>query len=126
MKTNRPQIDARVYSFTAAIQPLKVIAVYVLHYFDEYKAHAAQKAEIRKTNEHINQLKKKNPADLTPDEIELIKNQNDIMRFEIQKRDEKISSLSRKLGAKFVPFEIFSEDKLQYVAAELRLPKRTV
>ncbi len=86
---------------------------------DEYKAHAAQKAEIRKTNEHINQLKKKNPADLTPDEIELIKNQNDIMRSEIQKRDEKISSLSRKLGAKFVPFEIFSEDKLQYVAAEL-------
>lgn len=86
---------------------------------DEYKTHAAQIAEIRKTNEHINELKKKNPADLTPDEIELIKNQNDIMRSEIQKRDEKISSLSRKLGAKFVPFEIFSEDKLQYVAAEL-------
>ena len=86
---------------------------------DEYKTHAAQIAEIRKTNEHINELKKKNPAELTPDEIELIKNQNDIMRSEIQKRDEKISSLSRKLGAKFVPLEIFSEDKLQYVAAEL-------
>lgn len=41
------------------------------------------------------------------------------MRSEIQKRDEKISSLSRKLGAKFVPLEIFSEDKLQYVAEEL-------
>ena len=86
---------------------------------DEYKNHAAQQAEIRKTNEHINALKKKNPADLTPDEIELIKNQNDIMRSEIQKRDEKISSLSRKLGAKFVPFEIFSDDKLQYVVTEL-------
>lgn len=86
---------------------------------DDYKQYAAQKAEIRNTNEHINQLKKKNPAELTPDEIELIKNQNDIMRSEIQKRDEKISSLSRKLGAKFVPLEIFSEDKLQYVAAEL-------
>ncbi len=86
---------------------------------DEYKTHAAQKAEIRKINEHINELKKKNPADLTPDEIELIKNQNDIMRSEILKRDEKISSLSRKLGAKFVPLEIFSDDKLQYVAAEL-------
>ncbi len=86
---------------------------------DDYKQYAIQKAEIRKTNEHINALKKKNPADLTPDEIELIKNQNDIMRSEIQKRDEKISSLSRKLGAKFVPFEIFDNDKLQYVAAEL-------
>ena len=41
------------------------------------------------------------------------------MRSEILKRDEKISSLSRKLGAKFVPLEIFSDDKLQYVAAEL-------
>ena len=48
------------------------------------------------------------------------------MRSEILKRDEmislrdeKISSLSRKIGAKFIPFDIFSEDKLQYVAAEL-------
>lgn len=47
---------------------------------DEYKTHAAQKAEIRKTNEQINALKKKNPAELTPSEIKLIKNQNDIMR----------------------------------------------
>lgn len=90
---------------------------------DEYKTHAAQKAEIRKTNEHINQLKKKSPAYLTPDEIELIRNQNDIMRSEIQKRDEKISSLSRKLGAQFVPFDIFSEDKLQYIATELEKAK---
>lgn len=90
------------------------------HYsVDEYKEYAAQKTEIRRTNEHINLLRKKDPADLTPDEIELIKNQNELMRSEIQKRDEKISSLSRKLGAKFVPFEIFSDDKLQYVAAEL-------
>lgn len=86
---------------------------------DEYKDFVAKKQEIRNVNAHINELKKKNPAELTPDEIELIRNQNDLMRSEIQKRDEKISSLSRKLGAKFVPFEIFSEDKLQFVAAEL-------
>lgn len=90
------------------------------HYsVDEYKEYAAQRTEIAKINSHINQLKKKSPAELTSDEIELIMNQNDIMRSEIQKRDEKISSLSRKLGAKFVPFEIFDNDKLQYVAAEL-------
>ena len=90
------------------------------HYtVDEYKEYAAQRTEIRRTNEHINLLRKKDPADLTPDEIELIKNQNELMRSEIQKRDEKISQLSRKLGAKFIPFEIFSDDKLQYVAAEL-------
>ncbi len=86
---------------------------------DEYKDFAAKKQEIRNVNAHINELKKKNPAELTPDEIELIRKQNDLMRSERQKRDEKISLLSRKLGAKFVPFEIFSEDKLQFVAAEL-------
>ncbi len=86
---------------------------------DNYKQYAVQKSEVRKINEHINELKKKNSAELTSDEIQLIKNQNDIMRSEIQKRDEKISSLSKKLGAKFVPFDIFSEEKLQYVAAEL-------
>lgn len=93
---------------------------------DEYKIHAAQKAEIRKVNDHINELKKKNSDEYTTAEVDLIKNQNDVMRSEILKRDEmislrdeKISSLSRKIGAKFIPFDIFSEDKLQYVAAEL-------
>lgn len=86
---------------------------------DEYKKHAANLAEIKKVNPHINELKKKNSADLTEDEIELIKNQNDLMRSEIQKRDKEIFTLSRKLGAEFVPFEIYSEDKLLYVAGEL-------
>ena len=86
---------------------------------DEYKHHATQVAEIKKVNTHINELKKKNPTDLTESEIELIKNQNDVMRSEIQKRDKEISMLSRKLGAQFAPFEIYSEDKLQFVAAEL-------
>lgn len=90
------------------------------HYtVDEYKEYAAQKTEIHKINEHINQLKKKNPAELTPDEVELILNQNDVMCSEIQKRDEKIASLSEKADAKFIALDIFSEDKLQYVAAEL-------
>ena len=86
---------------------------------DEYKKHAANLAEIKKVNAHINELKKKNSADLTEDEIELIKNQNDLMRSEIQKRDKEIFTLSRKLGAEFVPFEIYSEDKLLFVAGEL-------
>ena len=86
---------------------------------DDYKKHAANLAEIKKVNAHINELKKKNSADLTEDEIELIKNQNDLMRSEIQKRDKEIFTLSRKLGAEFVPFEIYSEDKLLFVAGEL-------
>ena len=61
---------------------------------DEYKHHAAQVAEIKKVNAHINELKKKNPTDLTESEIELIRNQNDVMRSEIQKRDKEIFTLS--------------------------------
>lgn len=86
---------------------------------DEYKQQEMKKAEIRKLNAHINELKKKNPTELTEEEITLIKNQNDFMRSEILNYRDKVAALSRKVGAKFVPFEIFSEDKLQYVAAEL-------
>lgn len=86
---------------------------------DEYKAKAAETAEIRSINAHINELKKKNDAELTIDEVGLIKNQNDFLRSEIQKRDERIYSLSKKVGAKFVPLDIYSEDKLQFVMSEL-------
>ncbi len=86
---------------------------------DEYKQREMKKAEIRKLNAHINELKKKNPTELTVEEITLIKNQNDFMRSEILNYRDKVAALSRKVGAKFVPFEIFSEDKLQFVAAEL-------
>ncbi|MCM1168208.1 MAG: plasmid recombination protein, partial [Lachnospiraceae bacterium] len=86
---------------------------------DEYKQREMKKAEIRKLNAHINELKKKNPTELTEDEIELIKNQNDFMRSEILSYRDNVAALSRKVGAKFIPLEIFSEDKLQFVAAEL-------
>ena len=86
---------------------------------DEYKAKAAEQTEIRSINAHINELKKKNDTELTADEVGLIKNQNDFLRSEIQKRDEKIFLLSRKIGAKFIPLDIYSEDKLQFVATEL-------
>ena len=50
----------------------------------------------------------------------LVSNQNDFLRSEITKRDEKISSMSRKINAAFVPIEVYSEDKLQFVASELK------
>ncbi len=83
---------------------------------DEYKS---ARREIDKINAHINELKKKNPADLTPDEAKLIKNQNDFLRSEIQRRDEKIRALSAKVGARFVPFEVYSEEKISFITEEL-------
>ena len=87
---------------------------------DDYKKFAAQRQEIRKCNAHINELKKKNPAELSAEEMGLVNNQNDFLRSEITKRDEKISSMSRKINAAFVPIEVYSEDKLQFVASELK------
>ena len=59
----------------------------------------------------------------TTEEITLIKNQNDFLRSEITKRNETISALSEQVGAKFVPVDIFNEDKLQYIADGLTRAK---
>ena len=84
---------------------------------DEYK-NAREK--IDEINKHVNAFKNKPFEEITPDEAAMIKNQNDYLRGEIQKRDEKIRVLAKKAGAKFVPFEIFSPDKLMFVSEELR------
>lgn len=90
---------------------------------DDYKQKAKSVQEIKSLNAHINELKKKNDDSYSPEEIALIKNQNDFMRSEITKRDERISALSRQVNAPFIPFEIYSEDKLQYVADGLTRAK---
>ena len=86
---------------------------------DDYKRYAAQQLEVKKLNEQINKLKQKNSEDITADEVSLIINQNDVMRSEIMKRDEKIADLSRKINAKLVPYNIYSDELLQFVTAEL-------
>lgn len=86
---------------------------------DEYKDFAAKKAVILETNKQINELKKKSDADLSPDEITLIKNQNDYLRSQIIGYREQNAALSQKASADFAPIEIYDDDKLQFVAAEL-------
>lgn len=83
---------------------------------DEYKEYAQT---IQKMNEHINTLKKKTVDELTKDEMAEIKNQNDFLRSEIQKRDEKIQIFGKRLGAKFVPFDVYSQEKIMFICAEL-------
>ncbi len=90
---------------------------------DEYKRKKQAAQEIRSMNDHINALKKKSDDSYTSEEISAIKNQNDYMRSEITKRDEKIAALSRQVNADFVPYEIYSDDKLQYVADGLTRAK---
>lgn len=83
---------------------------------DEYKEYAQT---IQKMNEHINVLKQKPTEDLTSEEIALIKNQNDFMRSEIEKRNEQLKILSRRAGAKMIPFNVFSQDKITFISSEL-------
>lgn len=83
---------------------------------DEYKDY---KMKIDKMNEHINVLKQKPTEELTQDEIALIKNQNDYMRGEIEKRNEHIKILSQRAGAKFIPFNVWSQEKITFISAEL-------
>ena len=71
---------------------------------DEYKEYAH---DLQRINTHINALKKKPVDELTKDEMAEIKNQNDFLRSEIQKRDEKIQRFGKRLGAKFVPFDVY-------------------
>ncbi|MCM1166665.1 MAG: hypothetical protein NC299_14205 [Lachnospiraceae bacterium] len=86
---------------------------------DEYKDFAAKKAAIRAANRQINELKKKPDTEFTAEDAVLLNNQNDFLRQKITEQDKQLAELRGKLDAKFVPFEIFSEDKLQFVAAEL-------
>lgn len=83
---------------------------------DEYKEYAQT---IQQMNEHINVLRQKPSSELTKDEMAQIKNQNDFLRSEIQKRDEKIQILSKRVGAKFVPFDVYSQEKIMFMCAEL-------
>ena len=90
---------------------------------DEYKELAHQVQSLQVIQNRITELKKKNEREYTPEEITLIKNQNDFLRAEITKRNETISTLSKQATADFIPVDLFSEDKLQYVADGLRQAK---
>lgn len=86
---------------------------------EEYKKAARAKSEIQDLNAHINTLLSFNSDDLPEEDVALIRNQNQYMRSEITKQLETINSLSKKLGAKFIPIEIFDEDKMQYIIGGL-------
>ncbi|MBQ8826116.1 MAG: plasmid recombination protein, partial [Oscillospiraceae bacterium] len=90
---------------------------------EEYKERAHRAEELHRIQTRITELKKKSTEEYSAEEITLIKNQNDFLRSEITKRNETISALSEQIGAKFVPVDIFNEDKLQYIADGLTRAK---
>ena len=90
---------------------------------EEYKRAAQEAESIRKINAHINELKKKPVEELTLEEAALINNQNDVMREKVTELRQQFEDMSKKAGADFVPVNIYSPDKLQYIADGLARAK---
>lgn len=90
---------------------------------DEYKDFAEKRAAIQATNKQINELKKKNPSNLTADEFELLNNQNDFLRQKYTELQQDVDRLTKQLGAKFIPVTVLNPDKLQYAADGLTRAK---
>ena len=90
---------------------------------DDYKKAAHEAEQINKLNAHINELKKKPFEELTTEEAALINNQNDVMRERITELRQEFEEMSKKAGAEFVTVNIYSPDKLQYIADGLARAK---
>lgn len=75
------------------------------------------KAEKIKSDLEI--LSQKGADDYSPEEVTLIKNQNDLMKEKIEKQREQINALVRRYDSPIVKFEVFEQDKLLFVAREL-------
>lgn len=84
---------------------------------EEYKRYAQI---IGDKNAHINALKKENPVDLSSTDVGDILNQNDFMRETITKQQAEISQLRARTTAKFMPIEIYNDEKRQYVIEQLQ------
>lgn len=90
---------------------------------DEYKDLAEKKAAILAINKQVNELKKKNPTELTAEEFELLNNQNDYLRQRITELQQDVQKLTKQLGAQFIPVTVLNPDKLQYTADGLARAK---
>ena len=82
----------------------------------QFKAEC-ERAEKLKADLEI--LSQKGADDYSPEEVTLIKNQNDLMKEKIEKQREQINALVRRYDSPIVKFEVFEQDKLLFVAREL-------
>ena len=75
---------------------------------------------IKEANAHITVLKKKNAVDLSEGEVEEILNQNDYLREVIEKQNNELKRLRAISAAKFLPVEIYNDEKRQYILEQLQ------
>ena len=84
---------------------------------EEYRRYAQI---LGSTREHINALKKENPVDLSSTDVGEILNQNDMLRETVTKQKKEILQLRSRNSAKFLPIEIYNDEKRQYIIEQLQ------
>lgn len=75
---------------------------------------------IQDANDHITALKKKNPVELNAAEVGEILNQNEYLRDYISKQQKELSKYRAWSAAKFLPVEIYNDEKRQYILEQLQ------
>lgn len=91
----------------------KIVGVFHEHKtVEEYARYAKI---LKNAQSQIEVLSKKNAAELSEEEIGLIINKNENLNRIISKQNEELNILRNKAEAKFVPVEIFNDEKRQYI-----------
>lgn len=96
----------------------RVVGAY--HDHKSLKEYKQLKSAIVETNEHINTLKKKNPVDLNEVEVGEVLNQNEYLRDVINQQRDELTRLRAISKAKFIPVEIYNDEKRQYILEQLQ------
>ena len=78
------------------------------------------KSELQEINAHITALKKKNPVDLNETEFGEVLNQNEYLRDFVAQQQKELARLKAISAAKFVPIEIYNDEKRQYILEQLQ------
>lgn len=96
----------------------RVVGAY--HDHKSLKEYKQLRSAIVETNEHINTLKKKKPVDLNEVEVGEVLNQNEYLRDVINQQRDELTRLRAISKAKFIPVEIYNDEKRQYILEQLQ------
>ncbi len=87
---------------------------------DEYKK---EKDKLREIQEHTAELMKKSngksAAEITDDELDLIRNENEFIKKTLSKKEQEIQELSKKKAAPYLYYQIHDDQKLSFIAETL-------
>lgn len=99
---------------------IKRLVVGAYHDHKSLNEYKQIKDTLQKAHAHIATLKKKNPVDLNEIEVGEVLNQNEFLRDLLAKQQEELAELRLRSTAKFLPVEIYNDEKRQYILEQLQ------